>query len=339
MLSEILGNDPDIEIVGLAKDGLEGLQMAIKLRPDLVTMDIQMPVMDGFESTKEIMIEAPTPIVIVSTSTRVKEVETGMMALAAGALTLLLKPRGPNSPGFDEACREIVETVKAMADVKVVRHRRSTANPAASAQPRNEQQTSKSFPAAEGYRAIAIAASTGGPPALNTLLGDLPADFPLPIFVVQHIAHGFVEGFASWLDAVIALNVRIAQHDEMSEAGTVYIAPQDRHLGVTRGGRIRLSDDPPISGFRPAGTYLLNSVAQAFGPKSVGIILTGMGQDGVEGMRAIQRAGGVTIAQNEQTSVIFGMPRVAIEEGVVGSILPIGAIARHLISLFACKST
>lgn len=339
ILSEVLGNDPEIEVVGTARDGREGVEMTKRLRPDCVTMDIQMPVMDGFEATKEIMIEAPTPIVIVSTSTRVKEVETGMMALRAGALTLLLKPKGPTSPDFEATCREIVETVKTMSDVKVVRHHR---RPSPAVQPAVPARLEAGIPlgirAAGGFRAVAIAASTGGPPALNTLLGGLPTDFPLPILVVQHIAAGFVDGFAVWLNSVVPMTVKVAEHDEMTRPGTVYVAPHDRHLGVTRGGRILLSDDPAIDGFRPAGTCLFQSVAEAFGKNSVAVILTGMGQDGVDGLRAVHRAGGLTVAQDEQSSVVFGMPRVAIAEGLADAVVPIGGMSRHLLNLVACKT-
>lgn len=339
VLREIINNDPEMEVVGEAKNGREGVDMAMELKPDVITMDIHMPVMDGFEATKEIMIEMPTPIVIVSASTMVHEVEAGMKALRAGALTLLLKPAGPNSVDFDKECQEVVSIVKAMSDVKVVRHRRRPPGEAEQiAKPIVESIRDTGAPVAPGMNVVAIASSTGGPPALSTLLGGLPADFPVPILVVQHIADGFVEGFAKWLNSVVPPTVKLAENNEMTSPGIVYIAPQDQHLGVTRGGRIQLSRDEAISGFRPSGTYLFRSVAEAFRDKSVAMILTGMGRDGVDGIREIHRAGGMTIAQDEETCIVFGMPRVAIAEGLANAVLPIGEMAKHLLNLVACKA-
>lgn len=331
-LCGILESDPEMEVVGQAKDGREGVEMAKRLRPDLVTMDLQMPRMDGFQATEEIMIEAPTPIVIVSASTRIQEVETAMQALRAGALTLLLKPPGPTSPDFEKARQEILSAVKAMADVKVIRRYRrkqdvstATETPA----PAAPASAAEAAPPAS-VRAVAVTASTGGPPALNALLGELPEDFPAPILLVQHMAAGFIEGFVSWLDSVVALRVKLASHHEPTVGGVVYVAPQNRHLGVTREGRIRLSDEPPISGFRPAGTHLFDAVAKHFGEDSIAVILTGMGRDGVDGMRAIHQAGGRTMVQDEESCVVFGMPKAAIDEGLVDVVSPLPKMARQL---------
>ena len=329
IISDILSSDPQIEVVGLAKNGSEAVERTKELRPDLVTMDVHMPRMNGFEATKEIMIESPTPIVIVSASTLVHEVAAGMQALKAGALTLLLKPPGPGSPDFDRAANELIETVKAMADVKVVRHRRrsETTVTAPTKQPELAKRISTAF------RVVAIAASTGGPPALSCVLGSLPQDFPVPIVLVQHIASGFDVGFARWLDSVVPLSVKISQDGEYLKPGVVYVAGQDHHLGVTRGGRIALSDDPPVGGFRPAATSLFDSVAQAFGENVIAMILTGMGRDGVEGLRSVKQAGGISIAQDEATSVVYGMPGVAVKEGLAGAVLPIEQMSKHLLHL------
>ncbi len=327
LLIQILSSDPQIEIVGVAKNGQEAVAFAKKHRPDIITMDIHMPVMNGFEATKEIMIECPTPIVIVSASTAVNEVEWAMQSLRAGALTLQLKPAGPDSPDFDRDARELIESVKAMAEVRVMRHRRRIEAP----QPIPE--ASSHISAQSGPRAVAIAASTGGPPALHQLLGELPRDFPLPILLVQHIADGFVEGFAAWLHASVALTVKIAEAQEVLQPGTVYVAPQAKHLGASLGGRVLLSDDPAIGGFRPSATYLFESCAQAFRDKVVGIVLTGMGRDGVDGLRTLHGLGGHTIAQDKATSVIFGMPGVAVAEGLADAVVPIGRMASHLLNL------
>jgi two-component system chemotaxis response regulator CheB len=326
LLAEILEHDPEIRVVGVARNGREGIELTEKLQPDVITMDIQMPVMDGFEATQEIMIVHPTPIVIVSASTTVHEVETGMRALRAGALTVRLKPLGPDSPGFDREATALIDTVKSMAEVKVVRHHRNLVCP-------EKAPVSSGQRASGGYHAVAMAASTGGPPALHCLLSGLPADFPVPILLVQHIADGFVEPFAKWLDTVVPVSVRVPEDGELLQPGTVYIAPEDRHLGVSRSRRIALSTSPPIGGFRPSASYLFDAVASEFGSKVVGVILTGMGSDGVDGLRVLRDKAAPTIAQDEASSVVWGMPGTAVAEGLIQEVLPVEAIAKRLLRI------
>ncbi len=326
VIAAILGSDPEIEVVGIASDGREAVEMARRLQPDVITMDIRMPGLDGFEATKEIMIDRPTPIVIVSASTAVNEVDTAMKALRAGALTLHHKPLGPGSPEFDRQAQELIDTVKAMAEVQVVRHHRRpvAGRPLEAALDKRRSQV---------IRAVGIAASTGGPPALNMFLSGLPPDFPLPILLVQHIATGFVEGFAAWLNSVVPLTVKIAGDGETTRPGTVYVAPQDYHLGVSAGGRIKLSNEPPVGGFRPAATCLFQSMASVYGANLIALILTGMGRDGVDGLRSVRDCGGVTIAQDEQTCAVFGMPGAAVAEGLADAVLPIDHMAAHVLKL------
>lgn len=326
LLVALLRADPGIQVVGEAKNGAEAVEMTKELKPNLVTMDIQMPVMDGFEATKRIMIEEPTPIVIVSSSFRARDVEVSMHALRAGALTVLAKPAGIGSPGFEESRRQFVQLVKTMAEVKVVRRwpersRRARA-PAA-------------VPADVGGQAriVAIATSTGGPAALHQILSALPGDFCAPILVVQHISEGFVEGLARWLNDVAPLKVKVAEDGEPLAPSTVYLAPARSHLGVSAAHTIQLSSAPPICGFRPSGTFLFDSVANAFGNASVALILTGMGQDGVDGLQGIRAAGGRIIAQDKESSVVFGMPGAAMAAGCVDWVLPLGSIAPRLRSL------
>jgi two-component system, chemotaxis family, protein-glutamate methylesterase/glutaminase len=323
LLEEILRSDPEIHVVGVAQNGHEIVELAKKLRPDLAVIDVCMPGMDGFEATQEIMTRVPTPIVLVSASTMMGEVDTGMKALQAGALTLLLKPSGPQSPGFDKAGRDLIATIKAMADVKVVRQHRRRAPEGAAAQPSQR-------PAAAA-RMVAIAASTGGPPALQRILSGLPLDFPAPILVVQHMALGFMDGFAAWLDLVVPLKVKIAVAGEPLVAGTVYIAPENRHLGVSGRHTIVLRAEPPIGGFRPSATYLFESVAETFGDSTIAVILTGMGEDGVAGLRHVRRTGGFIIAQDEATCVVYGMPGAAVDANVVDLVRPLGDIPGLLV--------
>lgn len=327
LIADVLSRDPQIEVIGRARNGREAIEMNDDLRPDVITMDVHMPEMNGFEATKEIMIQRPTPIVIVSASTAAKDAEWAMRALKAGALTILLKPPGPKSPLFEKMARELVENVKSMADVKVVGHQR----------PKTVQRkTIVDMPTpvspSVSFSAIAIAASTGGPPALQTLLSGLPAQMPLPIFVVQHMAGGFLEGFTEWLDQNISLEVRLAEDGERPGPGRVYVAPEEKHLGL-KAGKIVLSDELAIHGFRPSATHLFDSVGRTYGRKSLGVILTGMGRDGVEGLRTLRKNGGTTVAQDKKTSVVFGMPGAAVAEGLADDVIPIDSIADHILGL------
>lgn len=324
LLVEILERDPEICVVGQAKNGAEAVTLAARLRPDLVTMDVHMPLMDGFEATKRIMLEAPVPIVIVSSSLSREDVNHSFDALRAGALTVLAKPDHPESALFEGRRDEFVAMVKAMSQVKVVRrwgHRVPAAAPPHAA-----------HPASAKSRLVAIAASTGGPAALQRIVAGLPRDFPVPILVVQHIAAGFIGGLADWLGASCNLCVKVAEPREPLLPHHVYLAPDDRHLGVSR-DRVVIADAPPINGFRPSGSYLFAAASQAYAAGLTAVILTGMGNDGVEGLKTVRAANGKIIAQDEATSVVYGMPREAVTAGLADFVLPLDDIAGHLVKL------
>ncbi|MBI4538714.1 MAG: chemotaxis-specific protein-glutamate methyltransferase CheB [Gemmatimonadetes bacterium] len=325
LLVSILESDPEILVVGQAKHGEEAVELAKRLRPDLITMDIHMPVMDGFEATKEIMVEAPTPILIVSSSASRREVELSLNALRVGALMVVAKPDNPLSERFDGRRNRFLSMVKAMSQVKVVRRWAPGRRRVPAPRPRADVR--------RPIRVVAVGASTGGPAALQHILRDLPGDFPVPILVVQHIAPDFVAGLAEWLAASCALHVRVATDGELLRSHTVYLAPDDRHLGVGDGARARVSAGPPVGGFRPSATYLFESAARAYGAGVAALILTGMGSDGVEGLRAVRAAGGQVVAQDEATSVVYGMPREAAEAQLADVVLSIDEVASWLTDL------
>jgi two-component system chemotaxis response regulator CheB len=324
LLVSILESDPRIEVVGEASNGAEAVDLAKRLRPDLITMDVHMPVMDGLAATKEIMGEAPTPIVIVSASSSGRDVEMSFNALRAGALMVLEKPQNPGAPEFDGREEQLLSMVKAMAEVKVVRRwTRPVPGPARAAA------------AADVARAsvLAIAASTGGPAALQSVLSSLPADFDASVLVVQHIATGFTPGLADWLAATSPLRVKVAEDGDPLAPRTVFLAPDDRHLGLASAQRVSVSDEPPLGGFRPSASYLFESVARHGGARCVVVVLTGMGSDGASGLAAVRAARGRVIAQNESSSVVYGMPRAAVQTGLVDRVLPLDQIAGQLTAM------
>ena len=340
LLVSILTAEPDIRVVGEATTGRDAVDMAGRLTPDLITMDVHMPVMDGLDATKQIMIQSPRPIIIVSSAVR-SDVELSLEAMRAGALMVMAKPEGPASPGFADERRQFVSMVRAMSQVKVVRRHGNvspytmntpSARPAASPPTRGI-----GVGGARTIRLVAIGASTGGPAAIRTILADLPHDFAVPIFLVQHIARGFSAGLADWLEHDTPLRVKLAELGEPAVPGTVYIAPDDKHLGVQVDGRgdlrVLLDRSPPVGAFRPSASFLFHSAGDSLGAGVLAVILTGMGDDGVSGLRTLKARAGRVLAQDEATSVIYGMPREAVRAGVVDATLPLTAIARRLVEL------
>lgn len=330
LLSHVLASDPDIDVIGVAKNGLEAVRLVSELKPDLVTMDIHMPRLDGVEATRRIMVERPTPIVIVSLEVDSEQASAALNALGAGALALQPKLPDPGSDAFDASAARLLSTVKAMASVKVVR--RWEARPKVPEAPPAAPPAAPG-PARERASVVGVAASTGGPPALFQLLAELPRDFPAPLLVVQHISPGFEESLASWLDGAGPLRVKLAEPGEEARPGHVYVAPRDRHLAITATGRVRLSDAPPVRGFRPSASVLFSALAEAAPDSALGVILTGMGEDGVDGLCRLSRAGGRVIAQDQASSVVWGMPGAAVAAGVTDLVLPLSAIAPKLIAL------
>lgn len=326
-LTFLLDQDPALQVVGTARDGLDAVEQAERLKPDVIVMDVHMPRMNGYEATRQIMERVPTPIVIVSASLLRDEVAMTFEALKAGALTVVQKPIGPDHPDQAESVRRLLETVKLMAEVKVVRR-----------WPRRERSALPSPLSAKAdrtIRLIAVGGSTGAPQVIADILARLPCDLGAPILVVQHIAPGFTVGFAEWLAQGTRLAVKLAEPGEATRPGTVYLAPEGSQTGITKDGRIRLTRESAEDGFCPSASYLFQSVAEAYGRFAIGILLTGMGRDGAAGLKRLREVGGVTIAQDEESCVIFGMPQEAIRQGAVEYVLSpeqiVGAI-RSLVS-------
>jgi two-component system chemotaxis response regulator CheB len=335
LLVSLLESDPGFRVVGQARDGREAVDLTRQLRPDLVTMDISMPRMDGFEATRQIMIDTPTPIVVVSGTVDSADVAASMQAIRAGALSALGKPPGPSAPDFEPSRARFLATLRALASVKVVGHRLRAFQRPSSPPPAPSHGLINGRAIAT---VVALAASTGGPAALRSVLDALPYGFPAPILVVQHLSPGFLPGFVAWLNMSCRLRVKIAEEGDRIERGHVYIAPEDRHLSVTPTLTVRTLTSPPVDGFRPSASVLFDGVAHAYGRHAATAILTGMGRDGVDGLRRIREMGGRIIAQDEQTCSVFGMPAAAIDAGLVDYVLPISQVAAKLVEMVGVET-
>jgi two-component system chemotaxis response regulator CheB len=321
MLIDTINADPSMEVVGIAADGAEAVLRARELRPDIVTMDINMPVHNGYEATRQIMRDAPSPILIVSAAASAEDSAASMIALRAGALGIAAKPSGFSDAASVEERRHLLVQIRALSDVKVV----GRATPAEySALPVRTYRAPRST---EGASIVGIAASTGGPAALAAIVAGLPVDLSVPLVVVQHNTHGFMPALAKWLNECGNVRVVLATHGGDLRPGVMYIGPDHRHIGVTAGGVCMLSDGPPIAGFRPSATFLFRSLGEAYGPRALSVILTGMGSDGVEGLAAAHAAGGIVVAQDEKSSVVWGMPGAAVNAGVVDHVVELDGIA------------
>ncbi|MCL6560509.1 MAG: chemotaxis-specific protein-glutamate methyltransferase CheB [Firmicutes bacterium] len=333
LLDHILSSDPEIHVIGTASNGAEALGLLKRMKPDIITMDIHMPEMNGYEAIRRIMETHPVPIVIVSAGYNQEDLEQTFRALEAGAVAVVEKPAGVEHPGFENVAKKLIETVKLMSEVKVVRRwsRLRRADTGAS----RPGLTLKQRPG--DIKCVAIGASTGGPPVLQTVLSRLSKDFSAPIFIVQHIAAGFLQGLVDWLRQATGLPVHIASQGESPLPGHVYFAPDGFQMGVDSGGRIALRKEQQGNGLCPSASYLFRSVAEVFGPYAVGVLLTGMGNDGAEGLKLMKEKGAVTIAQDKDSSVVHGMPGEAIKLGAATYVLTPERIAITLERLASKK--
>jgi two-component system chemotaxis response regulator CheB len=313
ILSALLSSDPEIKVVGTAADGAEGVRQTLALKPDLITMDVHMPVMDGFEATQRIMAEQPTPIIVVSGVVG-SDPQASFRAIQAGALDVVEKPAGLGQADYQRIRDRLLTAVKLMAEVKVVRRRHDALAPSLASSRNERHRTTPSL--------VVIGSSTGGPAVLYSLLKSLPDEFQLPIVVVQHMTSGFTQSLADWLQTACCRPIQIARHQQRLQPGGIYLAPEDHHLEIIRRGVMGLNTAPPVSYVRPSATVLFESAAKVYGPEVAGLLITGMGDDGAIGLKAIHDKGGITLVQNEATCVVFGMPQKAIELAAADYILP-----------------
>lgn len=330
-LVHVLSSDPSLEVVGTARDGEEALEVVAAQRPDVITMDIRMPKMNGLEATRLIMESYPTPIVIVSGSLGAEE-EASFRAIEAGALAVLSRPVGIGHQDYEATAGELIRTVRLMSEVKVVRRwsRIRRAEPPLSIPALGKTELQE---APAKIRLIAIGASTGGPVVLQRILSGLPKNYPIPVLIVQHIAAGFVHGFADWLTQASGFPAQVASDGEPLQAGHAYVAPDGFHLTVGENERISLKRDEPESGLCPSVAALFRSVAHAYGQSAVGVLLTGMGKDGARELGLMKQQGAITVAQDEESSVIHGMPGEAISLNAATHVLSPENIAALLAKL------
>ncbi len=336
LLASIVNGAPDMEVIAEASDGREAVRLTRELRPDVIAMDLVMPGMNGLDATREIMHATPTPIVVVSASLESWETDVAFEALNRGALAVRQKPPGPTHPEYAKAAAALVNVLRTMAGVHVIHHWKRTDGRFTDGAPMDPVQTAAVAEAITPGAAPEIAAivcSTGGPAALRTILQGLSDGFRLPVVIAQHIAPDFVPPLSEWLSNVTHKQVVIAQPGASPEPGKVYLAPGDAHLRLTRGRRFALSSEIGEARYIPSGDFLLESVAEAYKARAIGAVLTGMGDDGAQGLLSMRKAGASTIVQDEDTSVVYSMPREARQIGAALHILPLSEIAAAFMRL------
>ena len=322
LIPQMLATDELIDVVGTAMDGTFCLKKIEELKPGVVTLDLEMPGMNGIDTLKEIMRHQPVPVIVFS-SHSIEGASVTMKALGLGAFDFVTKPKDASAHMLETA-KELVAKVKAAADCKL--------KPRIAAGP-PPKQAKASVAAGSPTKVVAIGVSTGGPQAMEYVLSQLPADFPGAIAVVQHMPDGFTDMFARRLDELCPLHVKEAQSGDLLQPGRVLICPGSRHMKVKRlplGDIVVLSDEPHVNGHRPSVDVLLRSVAEEFRSQAVGVLMTGMGDDGAEGLGAVKKEGGMTIAQNEESCVVYGMPKAAIERGYAIRVVALDGMASTL---------
>jgi two-component system chemotaxis response regulator CheB len=325
LLRDALESDPDIRVVAEAVNGLEAVEQAKAVSPDLITMDVTMPEMDGLDATAEIMAKHPTPILVFTASLDRSQTEMSFQAVQRGALDVMLKPAIDSEAGFESIRRELIDRVRMLSRIRVISHLRA---------PQRKTRRLSPQRLTERKRVVVMGASLGGPNTVLHVLQHLPPNFPAPILLVQHITPGFTDGLAAWLTRESPIPVQVARQGDAVEPGRVLLAPGDVHMGI-RGGLIHLTDGDPINNCRPAIDVLFGTAAEQYKESLISVVLTGMGNDGAAGSQHVKRCRGTTIAQDRDTCVVYGMPRAAVDLGVVDHVLPITEVPKHLVRLAA----
>jgi two-component system chemotaxis response regulator CheB len=332
LLGFIIAADPRLEVCGTVPSGEAAIEAIPRLRPDVISMDIRLPGIDGLEATRIIMSRHPTPIVVIADAVEDRSLHISMNALRSGALSVVEKPAGFAHADHAAIADTIRTQLYIMSQVPVIRQRDPGRRGLAAEPPAGEDRR-RARPTI-----VAIVGSTGGPAALARVLGGLGGDFQLPILVVQHMGPAFMAGFADWLDGIVPQPVTIAVHGQTPLAGHVHVAPGDQHLTVGADGALHLSRGTLVNSQRPSGTVLFQSMARALGPRGLGVLLTGMGEDGAEGMLAMRRAGAVTITEDESTAVVYGMPASAVRLGASTLALPLDRIPDAILRATAMEA-
>jgi two-component system, chemotaxis family, protein-glutamate methylesterase/glutaminase len=341
ILQRVLASSSEVEVVGTANNGISALAKIPNLKPDVVCTDLLMGKMDGLQLTQELMSTFPRPILVISDVVTANDTQKIGQLLEAGVVDVFPKPKTGFIQDYEQQANNLVSKIKILSGVKVFTKRNTTStNKNTNIQQNNSEvqnstsQSDKTY--LNDYQIVAIGVSTGGPKAMQQIISQLPVNFPLPIVCTQHISVGFLESLVSWLASESFLKIKIAEIGEKPLPGTIYYAPEKYHLEIDSKGKFCYSSAPPINSHRPSVNIMFQSLAQFYGKSVIGILLTGMGQDGVIGMQEIARCGGLTIAQDEASSVIFGMPQEAIKLGVVRQVLPLEKIIPFLLSQVGC---
>ena len=346
ILKRMLSSSPEIEVVGTARTGKEALELIPQVKPNVICTDFNMPQMNGLEFTREIMVTFARPILVISASVQTEDTENVFKLLQAGAVDVFPKPTAGLSADYERAKQGLINKIKILSGVTVfTQHRREFSAIKTESAVKTSPKPSTTPNKVEVYqrrsnasaKMLVIGASTGGPQALHTIISQLPANFPVPVICIQHISEGFLQGLVDWLAIKSNMPVKIAPAGEIPRPGNIYFAPDRHHLELNSQGRLVYLAAPPVGGHCPSITVTFNSIAKFYGQSAVGVLLTGMGRDGADGMKAIANAGGITIAQDEDSCVVFGMPKEAIALGAAQYILPINDIAPLLLSKIPAK--
>lgn len=338
ILKRIIHSADDLYLVGTARTGLEALDLIPKLKPDIICTDLMMPKMNGLELTKKVMETTPKPILVISACVQDEDKNNVFELLNAGAVDVFPKPKGGTLDDYEQIRHQLVSKIRVLAGIKVFT-KPSTSNSVNFPKIAPKSAVSPPTPDTQEVKcdrtiqALAIGASTGGPQAFQQVLSGIPWNFPVPIFCVQHISSGFLEGFLHWLQNYSQLKIVVAKTGEKPQQGNIYFPPDRMHLKIDKQGRFYCGDDIPVDSHCPSATVLFETIADYYKASAIGVLMTGMGRDGARGLFALKQRGGYTIAQDEATSVVFGMPQEAIKLGGAKTVLPVTEITPRILRL------